>query len=61
VTDLEIDLQEFEARYQMTSETFYQQFAQGILDDREDFILWSGLYELLLGNKNQSQSVKRET
>lgn len=56
MNNLQLDLQEFEARYQMSSETFYEQFGQGILDDREDFIIWSGLYELLLGNKNQSQS-----
>ena len=55
--NLQSDLQEFEAQYQMTTEAFYQQFSQGFLDDREDFIIWSGIYELLLENKNQSQSL----
>ena len=59
-TDMQSEIQKFEARYQMTSETFYQQFIQGILDDREDFIIWSGLYELLLDNKNQPQSLNRD-
>ncbi len=44
----------------MTSETFSQQFLQGILDDREDFIIWSGLYELWLSNKKQSPSLQNE-
>jgi len=37
----------------MPSETFYHQFEQGLLDDSEDYILWSGLYEMLQDNQQQ--------
>jgi hypothetical protein len=30
----------------MSSEEFYQQFSQGIPGDNEDFIIWSGIYEM---------------
>lgn len=42
----EQDLREFEQRYEMNSENFYQRFAAGELGDEIDFFEWSGLYEL---------------
>ena len=39
-------LQEFESRYGMDSQTFYQRFEAGELGDAMDFFEWSGLYEL---------------
>ena len=49
--NLKLELADLEKQYQMTSEEFYQKFSQGILGDAEDFIIWSGLYEMLLQNK----------
>jgi hypothetical protein len=40
----------------MTSLDFYEQFTEGILDDREDFIIWAGLYEMLRKNERQQQA-----
>jgi len=42
----EADLKNFEARYGMTSATFYQQFEEGKLGDSMDFFEWSGVFEL---------------
>ncbi len=42
----EQDMREFEQRYDMNSENFYQRFAAGELGDEIDFFEWSGLYEL---------------
>jgi len=42
----ERDLRDFEKRYDMESETFYQRFEAGELGDGMDFFEWSGLYEL---------------
>jgi hypothetical protein len=39
-------LQEFEQRFGMDSETFYQRFEAGSLGDDTDFFEWAGLYEL---------------
>lgn len=42
----ERDLHEFERRYGMESEMFYQRFEAGELGDAMDFFEWAGLYEL---------------
>jgi hypothetical protein len=51
--NIKLDLKAFETKYKMTSETFYKDFTQGELDDAEDFMIWSGLYEIFCQNKSQ--------
>lgn len=41
----------------MSSADFYHQFSQGELDDREAFITWAGLYEMLLENEARLQEL----
>jgi len=50
IINLKLDLKEFEEKYLMPSEVFYQRFEQGLLNDNEDFIVWSGIYEMLESN-----------
>ncbi|NOH02873.1 MAG: hypothetical protein HND47_13395 [Chloroflexi bacterium] len=57
ILNIKIDLKSYEEKYKMTSAGFYKQFAQGKLDDREDYILWAGLYELLDKNEKQLQGL----
>lgn len=57
ILNLQLDLREYEAQYQMSSADFYQQFTQGLLDDREAFIIWSGLYEMLQENESRLQEL----
>ena len=42
----EHELRQFEERYGMDSETFYQRFEAGELGDDMDFFEWAGVYEL---------------
>jgi hypothetical protein len=44
--DLQAKLQAYETQYQMTSDTFYQQFNSGDLGDSMDFVEWSVFYDL---------------
>jgi hypothetical protein len=44
--ELDRDLQEFEARYDMTSEIFIQRFQTGVLGDDLEFLEWSAFYRL---------------
>lgn len=44
--ELQTKLQEYETEYQMSSDTFYQKFNQGILGDAIDYFEWSILYDL---------------
>lgn len=51
IVNIRIDLKEFEEKYQISSEEFYQQFSTGISGDDEDFIVWAGIYEMLRENE----------
>ena len=53
IHNIEIDLRDLERKYQLSSEDFYRQFKNGELDDQEDFILWSGIYEMQQENKKK--------
>jgi hypothetical protein len=34
----------FEAKYHMLSETFFNQYSSGALEDSDDFVAWAGMY-----------------
>jgi hypothetical protein len=57
ILNLRIELDEFERKYQMSSELFYKKFSQGILNDGADFMVWSGLVELMRHNQSQLQAL----
>jgi hypothetical protein len=57
ILNLQLDLQEYESQYQMSSPDFYEQFSQSKLDDSEAFITWAGLYEMLLDNEARLQEL----
>ncbi len=48
---MRLDIQKYEKQYDMTNEIFYAKFINGEIDDREDFMIWSGLYEFILENE----------
>jgi chromosome segregation and condensation protein ScpB len=58
ILNLKLDLLEFEQKYQMSSTEFNQNFSQGLLGDSPDFMIWSGLYELLCQNQTQLQELQ---
>jgi hypothetical protein len=45
-SDLQAKLQVYEIKYQMPSDTFYQQFNAGELGDGIDFFEWSAFYDM---------------
>ncbi len=51
ILNIRLDIREFEDRYSMKTEDFYHRFEQGVAGDTEDFIIWSGLYEMLCENE----------
>lgn len=46
LADLDRRLKTFEQKYQMPSESFYQQFQAGELGDSMDFFEWNTYYEM---------------
>jgi hypothetical protein len=53
IATLQLDLQAFEEKYHYTSADFYAQFTRGEMGDCEDYILWAGLYEMLIENQKR--------
>lgn len=58
ILNLRLDLKQFEEKYQMSSDKFYQQFEQGISGDDEDFIIWAGIYEMFRENEHRLRELK---
>ena len=58
IFNLEFDLKTFEEKYQLDSDEFYRKFSKGKIDDREDYLLWAGQYELLKENKKQLRGLE---
>ena len=46
-------LNKYEIKYKIKSDDFYHRIENGELDDDRDFVMWSGIYELLLDSKKQ--------
>jgi hypothetical protein len=58
IMNLRLDLKEFEEKYGISSEKFYQKFEQGISGDNEEFIVWSGIYEMFHENKQKLSELR---
>ncbi len=53
INRMEIAVSKYEAKYQMNSIFFYQHIQNGDLGDDKDFVMWAGIYEMLLDSKKQ--------
>ena len=54
----EQDLKDFENRYDMDSDSFYERFEAGKIGDSMDFFEWAGLYKLLLDLRRKIQRLE---
>lgn len=57
IVNIRLDLNQFEEQYRQSTEDFYEQFTAGRLDDREDFMIWAGVYELLRKNTRELEAI----
>lgn len=53
IAKMQIDLKDFEKKYDMSSAAFYQKFESGELTDEKDFMIWAGVYEMQQQSKNK--------
>jgi hypothetical protein len=53
IINIKIDLKKFEQKYNISSQIFYEKFTKGEFGDDEDFIIWSGIYEMMLRNETK--------
>ena len=61
LAELEERLQIFEARYQMSSETFYRRFRAGELGDTADVVEWSVFYEMWQAVQERLKGLEAES
>ena len=57
IINIQIDLKNFEEKYNMSTEIFYQKFESGELGDDENYMIWAGIYEMLLQNKKRLEEL----
>jgi hypothetical protein len=53
IVNIEIDMKEFEQKYNLSTQEFYQQYQSGKLGDDEDYLIWAGIYEMRLLNQKR--------
>ncbi len=53
VLSIKNDLKEFEKKYNKDSQLFYKEFMEGELGDNNDYMIWSGIYEMYLRDKEK--------
>ena len=58
ILNIEKDLKKFEKKYGMSSESFYHKFSNGEIDDSDDFIVWAGIYEMFIRDKEKLLKLK---
>ena len=57
---LEQQLADFERRYSLNSEEFYEKFERGELGDAMDFVEWSATYEMTANLRHQLSILRWE-
>lgn len=58
ILNIRLDLHQFEQKYQLETEEFYQQFQTGSLEDTEDFMIWAGIYEMFQENSRKLEELR---
>ncbi len=58
IINIEKDLRGFENKYKMDTKAFYKKFKKGEINDESDFMIWSGIYEMLLRDKQKLQKLQ---
>jgi len=53
IARMQFAISKYEIKYNMTSEIFYKKLENGELGDDKDFVMWSGIYELMKDSKKQ--------
>ncbi len=53
IVNIEADLKKFEHKYHQPTKDFYRKFANGELEDGDDFMIWAGIYEMQQESKRK--------
>ena len=53
IVNIKKDLKQFEEKHKTDSKLFYDKFEKGKLGDEDDYIIWAGIYEMFLRDKQK--------
>ena len=57
ILNIRIDIKQFEKKYAMDTKLFYEKFESGKMGDEDDYMIWSGIYEMQLNCKQKLQKL----
>ena len=52
------DLKNFENKHKINSKLFYENFEKGKIGDEDDYIIWAGIYEMFLRDKQKLEKLQ---
>jgi type VI protein secretion system component Hcp len=58
IIQFQSEMIDFEKKYNLSTPEFYQKYKKGEMGDSEDTLLWAGVYEMYLENKNKLSELK---
>ncbi len=58
IINFQLDLDDFEKQYNIRTSVFYDKYKNGEMGDSEDILLWAGIYEMLLENRNKLADIQ---
>ncbi len=58
IYNIEKDLRKFEKIYSMNTIAFYEKFEKGEIGDDQDFMIWSGIYEMYMRDKQKLEKLQ---
>lgn len=58
IFNIEKDLRKYELKYELASDKFYSKYEDGEFGDKDDYMIWSGIYEMYLENKNELKKLQ---
>jgi len=58
IYNMKRELNKFEKKYLISSEEFYEKFEAGEFRDEDDFMLWSGIYEMYLRELQELKQIE---
>ncbi|RLD65839.1 MAG: hypothetical protein DRI95_07875 [Bacteroidetes bacterium] len=58
ILNIEKDLKQFEKKHEIGSKLFYERFENGKIGDEDDYIVWAGIYEMFLRDKQKLEKLQ---
>ncbi len=58
IFEMEKDLHKYERKYKISSSDFYKKYESGEFEDKNNYMIWAGIYEMIQENKDELKKLK---